>query len=223
MAKAKQAEQAEYESESRACGTCGNAEPSESIPKTHVYCPIVDEDMSMPSVCDDWKPKSTPAPDSTPTKSISVNGVDITDPASPSGMDEDQLAGILEPIVRRSVGSTPAKARQIKEFLKYKFSREATEAHASELARSFGELERQKNQKKEVAKAMDADISKTENRISELASWVKDGYEYRNVDCEMIYDYDLKEKRTVRLDTFEVIKVVPMNAEDLQRDLGLGK
>lgn len=185
-----------------------------------LFCPEENEAMGNSDWCDRWEAELNPADRTT----ISINGVDVTDASSPSGIDEDKAGDVLRPIVRsalKTASDEESPRKKVKEFLKYTFTREEIEEHAGNLARKFGELEHQKLQKKEVVKAIDADISRIESRISELAAWVKDGYEYRNIDCEMVYNYDRREKIVTRLDTYEIVKRITMTANELQQDLGL--
>lgn len=117
----------------------------------------------------------------------------------------------------------PPETKMVQEYLRYNFTREELEDLATELARSLTEVNREKLHKKDVVKSLDSDISKLETKIAELAEKRNSGYEYRNIDCEVRYDYEVRMKTTVRLDTGEIIKTIPMTADELQQELEFGR
>jgi len=51
------------------------------------------------------------------------------------------------------------------------------------------------------------------------AQKLRDGYEYRNVECEVIRDYELEEVRYVRTDTGEIIETRRMEKSEMQMRL----
>ncbi len=105
--------------------------------------------------------------------------------------------------------------------MRYGFTREEKEAFSGELAEKISKLEHEELRKKEVVKSIDAEIAAIKTTISGLATKVKDGYEYRNIDCEKIFDYDTRLKTLMRLDLGEVVRTVPMTADELQVPLPL--
>lgn len=109
-----------------------------------------------------------------------------------------------------------SKKEKSKEYLKYDFSKEEVADFAEELSRKIGDLELKEKGKKDVVKNIDAEIAKLEVEISSLATRVKDKYEYRMVDCEILYDYKKKKKEYKRLDTNEKFKSVPLSESELQ-------
>jgi hypothetical protein len=111
------------------------------------------------------------------------------------------------------------KIEKTTQYLKYQFSKEEKADLADSLARGIGELEQKTLQKKDVVKAIDADIAKLESTVSLSATKVKDGYEYRNIDCIITSDYDTKTKTITRIDTEEVVRTTTMTAEELQQPL----
>lgn len=103
-----------------------------------------------------------------------------------------------------------------KEYLKCEFSEEERREMSMDLARNIGELKEKEAGKKEVVKSLDAELAKLEATIGSLATKVKDGYEYRNVDCDIIFNYDTKKKSFKRLDTGDVFKEQELRGDDLQ-------
>lgn len=91
---------------------------------------------------------------------------------------------------------------------------------AERLARATqakGDLEDQK-------KAMDAEhkdnLTGLELEIKRLSRKLTTGYDMQNVTCEWIYgDPTSAEKTLVRMDTGEVVRVVPMQQHDYQEEL----
>jgi hypothetical protein len=108
------------------------------------------------------------------------------------------------------------KKDKSKEYLKCDFSSKEIEIFADDLSRKIGELELKRLSKKDVIKSIDSEIAKTEVEISSLATRVKDKYEYRMVDAEIIFDYEAKVKRFTRIDTGEVYKTIPLGDDELQ-------
>lgn len=107
------------------------------------------------------------------------------------------------------------------DYLKCQFTREEKEGFSSDLAQKLQALEQLRIHKKQIVKSADSDIAETETEIKKLATFVKDGYEFRMVDCECTYDYTLTTKIITRLDTGEVVRKVAMTAAELQRTLPL--
>jgi hypothetical protein len=107
------------------------------------------------------------------------------------------------------------------DYLKCLFSREEKEVFSSELAQQIAALDQLRIHKKQIVKSADSDIAEAETEIKKLATFVKDGYEFRMVDCECAYDYTLATKVITRLDTGEVVRKVAMTTVELQRTLPL--
>lgn len=117
---------------------------------------------------------------------------------------------------KNAEGITTKEAR---EFLQYFFTREEKEDMSQLLARRISELSLSESRKKEVVKALDADISKFENEIKDLANKVKDGYTYKNIDCDVIMDYNHKSYTIIRRDTGAVVTERAMTADELQTEM----
>jgi hypothetical protein len=119
----------------------------------------------------------------------------------------------------KSTDQADMKKTVTKEFLKYEFTREEKEQFASELARNLSELDQQRLKKKEVVKSIDSEIATGEAQVSKLASFVKDGYEYRNIECDVFWNYEARIKTIYRTDTGEKVRTIPMTANELQDTL----
>ena len=75
-------------------------------------------------------------------------------------------------------------------------------------------------EKKEAASQFKANIENIENELQVLAAHVRNKYEYRDVECDVIPDFKSGVVVTVRNDTGEVIDERPMTAEERQLKLG---
>jgi hypothetical protein len=111
--------------------------------------------------------------------------------------------------------------RPCKRYLKYTFTREEKEGLSDELARNVNDLKQKQLHKKEMVKSLDSGIAALETSISGLATRVKDGYEFRDIECEMVFDYESRMKIVTRLDDKTEVEKEPMTADELQRKLPL--
>lgn len=109
------------------------------------------------------------------------------------------------------------ETKKCTEYLKYTFTPEEKAVHADDLARNLSDLEQLRLKRKEAIKAIDSDITKAEQDIHRLAAYVKDGYMYRNIDCELEYDYTQRKKTLTRLDTGIIVRTIVMTADELQK------
>ena len=80
------------------------------------------------------------------------------------------------------------------EYLKCLFTEEETKDMSSELARKISDLENAQSRKKGTVKSIDSDIASIETKIKTLATKVNNGYEFRDVKCEVITNYENKNK-----------------------------
>lgn len=187
------------ESTERVCGTCGYRQNDDNV-ETGLVCGLTFGTISVSQpACAEWEAElaSQDVVAEEPTEDVS-----ITDPSEP-GSEADT--------------APETETKKTKEYLKYVFTREEKEEFAGELARNLGDLEQKKLQKKEVVKAIDSEIAGLESAVSRLVAFVRDGYDWRNVDCEVVLNYTTRFKTTVRLDTLETVKTAPMTADELQR------
>ncbi len=112
------------------------------------------------------------------------------------------------------------KTKKVSEHLKYQFSAEETRENAKRLARKNQELAELELKKKQLAADIKAETDAGNAEAAKLARWVNDEYDFRMVECEIIYDSPLAGEKTVyRLDTGEVVKTVKMTAEECQQSL----
>lgn len=90
------------------------------------------------------------------------------------------------------------------------------------LADATEQLKSIEEEKSEVMADFKARTTAAEAEISVMSSKIRQGYEYRDVQCEIRFnDPKEGEKTTVRLDTNETVATGPMTDEEKQRDLPL--
>lgn len=64
-----------------------------------------------------------------------------------------------------------------------------------------------------------ADLEEQENKIQKCADLVNNGAEYRDVDCELIYDWDANTKTLIRLDTKEELRQTKIEPSERQKEI----
>lgn len=64
-----------------------------------------------------------------------------------------------------------------------------------------------------------AEIQEQETKVLIFSEKINNGYEFRDVECEIVYDFDIKIKRWYRKDTGEVEKEDIISDRELQEEL----
>lgn len=72
---------------------------------------------------------------------------------------------------------------------------------------------------KTVQSQIKAEIVALEGEFNMHSEIVSAGEETRETDCTIVYDWESKQKQTVRADTGEIVRVDPIDEEDLQEEL----
>jgi len=103
--------------------------------------------------------------------------------------------------------------------VKHYFTPEEKEEIAVEMSSTSRRQDELEREKKAVMSSYKDKIDNVilENRIA--AQKYHDGYEYRNVECEVVRDYEMEEVRYVRTDTGEVVEARRMEKSELQMRL----
>lgn len=110
---------------------------------------------------------------------------------------------------------------QTKEHLKCLLSEKEIKDAGAALARSYSEITDLEEQKKSVTSDFKAKIDGATAQASILARKIQNGYDFRDVECEEVWDYDDKVVELIRLDTGETVKSRKITPEELQRKLDL--
>lgn len=89
------------------------------------------------------------------------------------------------------------------------------------MAEEISRKQHMENQKASYTKQMTAEIATHEAKIAVLSEKVKNGKEWRDVECRVIYDWDNKTRAWIRNDTGEIAKTDIIPEEDLQEEMNL--
>lgn len=99
------------------------------------------------------------------------------------------------------------RVRKTSMLLQCQLTEEEMLAAGKQLAEANDDLVQIENLKSEVTATFKAKTTAAEARIGELSRKVRNGYEYRQVDCLVQFDTpDLGMKQTVRTDTNEIVE-----------------
>lgn len=121
--------------------------------------------------------------------------------------------------VEKRSGDNGVKEEACKEYLKCIFTEDEKKEMGSKLAQCFQECAEAEGRLKSVTTQIKSEIAFKEAEMASLAEKVRSGYEHRNVDCKKKLDYRLGTVTIARLDTGEVIREKPMDAEERQMSL----
>jgi hypothetical protein len=88
-------------------------------------------------------------------------------------------------------------------------------------AEALQKMEEAENKKKEFDSQIKADIEKYEARAHEIGHKLTSGKEYREVECEIVYDFKNKTRAWIRKDTKEEAKNDIIPEEMLQEEIPL--
>lgn len=109
------------------------------------------------------------------------------------------------------------KTRKTSEYLRYDFTEQEFVEHARQLGRMNQELSRTEERKKTVTAELAADVKRHQDEVQSQSRLVSNGYEYRDVECEVRFHDPEKGKKTiVRLDSGEVVRAAFMTGEEMQ-------
>ena len=115
--------------------------------------------------------------------------------------------------------SETAKIEYCTQWCKYRFNEEEMRKIAETLAHKTQELEEIEEEKKAVVSAFKERSDRVSAEQRAAARKYKDGYEMRNIECEVQRDYDAGVIRYIRIDTGEVASEVQMTMAERQLTL----
>lgn len=112
------------------------------------------------------------------------------------------------------------RTKTIKEHLRYEFTEKEMRDIAKDLAKGNQDLESIEREKKQVVAAFAARATETAARVSRLAGYIREGYDYRDVECQVNFHLPRTGVKTIwRMDTGETVREVPMDKFELQEVL----
>jgi len=105
-------------------------------------------------------------------------------------------------------------------FLQCTLTEEELKKYSQNLARVAQEKNEIEGRKKQAMSDFNAQIASKEADITTFAAKVNSGWEFRNVDCEWIYDWENGTKSLYRKDTDECLaRDIPVEPEERQLSL----
>lgn len=107
--------------------------------------------------------------------------------------------------------------KTVTEHLECKFTEKELKELSGDLARYVKELSASELKKKEVMSSLTAEINALESKVQSYAHKVSTGTEYRDVKCNVTYDFNAGTIRVHRNDTEEMIKDREMTDEQKQQ------
>lgn len=110
-----------------------------------------------------------------------------------------------------------SESRIINVPLECKLTEAEIHAAGKELADAINQRAQAENQLETFKQQVKAEIAQHDARIAKNTVLVSSEKEFRNVECEQVFDFNNGLKTTTRLDTGEVIRTEPLtNAERQQ-------
>ena len=108
-----------------------------------------------------------------------------------------------------------------KEYCKHTFTEDEKREISTELAHCVSELSQKEDEKKAIMSDLKSQIDSLASRTNGLATKLNNGYEMRNIECEIERDYDAHVIRFFRLDTGELVRTRKMTSDDVEGTLPL--
>ena len=105
------------------------------------------------------------------------------------------------------------------EYCKYVLNEEEKRDIALTMAQKVSELNQAEDDKKSVMSDFKSRIDGLSAEVNRSATLLNNGYEMRNIKCEVIPDYESKIFRFIRTDNYEEAKTRKMTSDDLQNQL----
>lgn len=106
--------------------------------------------------------------------------------------------------------------KKINRTLKCLLTEDESREMGGELAQRYSEITDLEDQKKAVTSDFKSRIDAASAEASRIARMISNGYEFREVECEVVQDYEMGEVLIVRLDTGETIERRRMTPEERQ-------
>lgn len=106
-----------------------------------------------------------------------------------------------------------------KEFVKCIFTEKEKRDIAIKMAQQVANLQQAEDDKKAVMSDYKSRIDGIQAGVNSAATKLNNGYEMRQIDCEIVPDWKRKMWEYKRVDTGDIIKEKLMTSEDLQMKL----
>jgi hypothetical protein len=112
---------------------------------------------------------------------------------------------------------TEKKSIRVIEDAKYTFSEEEKREMSMLVAQRTIDIADVESEKKAVVSAFKERADKAQHEARMLSVKIKDGYELRPTECEMVYDFEVGKVFVFRCDTGELVR--SRNVTDTERQL----
>jgi hypothetical protein len=109
--------------------------------------------------------------------------------------------------------------KKFTERLKCFFTNEEKQELGSQMAEAVSRRIEHDKALKSVNASIKSDIAKEDAVISGCSEKIRSGYEFRNVECQNIKDFQNEKILTYRMDTGQIIRERKMDPEEMQKDL----
>lgn len=93
--------------------------------------------------------------------------------------------------------------------------------YGSEMSRHLNDLRQCEDSLASFKSQIKGEIETHEARINALSQKIYSGKEFRDVECEIEYDWEKKTRHWIRTDTGEIFKEEPIPECDLQEEMEL--
>ena len=112
------------------------------------------------------------------------------------------------------------KTTHERHHLKCQLTQEELLERGDQMAHALDELNRLADEKKALGEELKAKEAKTQAEITVLQQLVRNKYDRRLVDCNLVINYTTQKALLVRLDTEETIEERDLTEEEKQMDMG---
>ncbi len=109
--------------------------------------------------------------------------------------------------------------RKVKEFVRCELAEAELLECSKESARAYASKGRIEADLEGIKKRFKADAEKQENIIKNKSELINCGYEYRNMDCTLTFDWARDIKTLTRVDTGEILKELPIEVHERQKEI----
>ena len=124
-------------------------------------------------------------------------------------------------MAKKATGKKSARTEQFESLQKCVLTGDETVERSREMAQLMSEIASDETDLKAVVQEFKSRIAGKEARLGNLARNVQNGFEFRAVPCERVFDYAGVVVSEFRVDTKERISQRRMTDDELQQDLGL--
>ena len=101
-------------------------------------------------------------------------------------------------------------------FGKYEFTPEELDTKRLDIIIAIHNKTLKENEKKAVVKEFGSEIANLDEQIKTLSTHIRDGYEYRHVNCRVERIFDRKLKRYWSVSTGQLVREEPFSEADYQ-------